>query len=53
MSKNPEVPVLYGGHDLLSRVEIGLNDLPKSGGCYGNPGTPRNDTPNNRVSPLS
>ena len=30
-SENPGVPVLFGGHNLLPLVEIGLTDLPKSG----------------------
>ena len=38
-SENPGVPVIFGGHNLPPMVEIGLNDLPKSGG------TPRDDTP--------
>jgi hypothetical protein len=29
-SENPGVPVLFGGHNLLPLVEIGLTDLPKS-----------------------
>ena len=36
-SKNPRVPVLFGGHNLLSLIEIGLIDWPKSGGAP--PGT--------------
>ena len=32
-SENPEVPVLFGGHNLPTLVEIGLTDLPKSGGA--------------------
>ena len=32
-SKNPGVPVLFGEHNLLPLVEIGLTDLPKSGGA--------------------
>ena len=36
-SENPGVPVLFGGHNLLPLVEIGLTDLPKSGGAP--PGT--------------
>jgi hypothetical protein len=31
--ENPGVPVLFGGHNLLPLVEIGLMDLPKSGGA--------------------
>ena len=27
-SENPEVPVLFGGHNLPTLVEIGLTDLP-------------------------
>ena len=36
-SENPGVPVLFGGHNLSPLVEIGLTDLPKSGGAP--PGT--------------
>ena len=32
-SENPGVPVLFGGHNLSPLVEIGLTDLPKSGGA--------------------
>ena len=32
-SENPGVPVLFGGQNLLPLVEIGLTDLPKSGGA--------------------
>ena len=44
-SENPGVPVLFGGHNLLPLVEIGLTDMPKSGGAmaHGTPGTPRDD----------
>ena len=48
-SKNPGVPVLYGGHNLTvplglgCLVEIGLTDLPKSGGAS-TPNIPRDDT---------
>ena len=31
-SENPGVPVLFGRHNLPPLVEIGLTDLPKSGG---------------------
>jgi hypothetical protein len=31
--ENPGVPVLFGGHNLPPSVEIGLTDLPKSGGA--------------------
>jgi hypothetical protein len=34
----PGVPVLFGGHNLPSLVEIGLTDLPKSGGTMAPPG---------------
>ena len=44
-SENPGMPVLFGVHYLPSLVEIGLTDLPKSGGCHGMPGTPRDDRP--------
>ena len=30
-SENPGVPVLFGGHNLPSLVEIGLTDRPTSG----------------------
>ena len=36
-SENLGVPVLYGGHNLLPLVEIGLIDLPKSGGAMASP----------------
>ena len=39
-SENLGVPVSFGGHNLPPLVEIGLTDLPKSGG-----GTPRDDIP--------
>ena len=32
-SENPGVPVLFGGHNLPPLVEIGLTDLPKTGGA--------------------
>ena len=32
-SVNPEGPVLFDGHNLSPLVEIGLTDLPKSGGA--------------------
>ena len=31
-SENPGVSVLFGGHNLPPLVEIGLTDLPESGG---------------------
>ena len=31
--ENPGVPLLFGGHILPPLVEIGLTDLPKSGGA--------------------
>ena len=40
-SENLGVPVSFGGHNLPPLVEIGLIDLPKSGGA----GTPRDDRP--------
>ena len=45
-SENPGVAVLFCGHNLPSPspVEIGLTDLPKSGG-HDIPGTPRDDRP--------
>ena len=39
-SENPGVPVLFGGHNLLHVVEIGLTDLPKSGGAMTPTATP-------------
>ena len=46
-SENPGVPVLFGGHNLppLPLVEIGLTDLPKSGGAMAPPAPLRDDTP--------
>ena len=39
-----------GGHNLSPLIEIGLTDLPKSGGAMaGTPGTPRNDTPDTYI----
>ena len=38
--ENPGVPVLFGGHNQPSLVEIGLTDLPKSA-----PPAPRGPTP--------
>jgi hypothetical protein len=32
-SENPGVPLLFGGHNLPLLLEIGLTDLPKSGGA--------------------
>ena len=32
-SEDPEVPVLFGGHNLPLLVEIGLTDLPNSRGA--------------------
>ena len=37
-SANPGLPVLFGGHNQPPLVEIGLTDLPKSGGA--SPATP-------------
>ena len=39
-SENPEVPVLFGGHNLPTLVEIGLTDLTKSGGALVPPAPP-------------
>ena len=39
-SENPGVPVLFGGHNLPPLVEIGLPDLPKSGGAMAPPAPP-------------
>ena len=36
-SENPGVPVLFGEHTVPSLVEIGLTDLPKSGGAIAPP----------------
>ena len=33
-SENPGVPVLFGGHNLPPFVELGLTDLPESGGAH-------------------
>ena len=50
-SENPEVPVLFGGHDLPPLFGIELTDLPKSGGVVmlpwhgGTPSTPGDDRP--------
>ena len=44
-SENPGVPVLFGGNNLPPVVEIGLNDLPKSGGASGTPRAPPGTTP--------
>ena len=37
-SENPGVPALFGGHNLPPLVEIGLTDLPTSGGAMAPPG---------------
>ena len=39
-SENPGVPALFDGRNILLLVEIGFNDLPKSGH-----GTPKDHTP--------
>ena len=39
-SENPGVPVLFDGHNLPTLVEIGLTDLPKSGGAMTPPAPP-------------
>ena len=39
-SENLEVPVLFGGDNLPPLVEIGLSDLPKSGGAMAPPAPP-------------
>ena len=39
-SENPGLPVLFGGHNLPPLVEIGLTDLPKSGGTMALPTSP-------------
>ena len=36
-SENPGVPLLFGGHNLPSLVDIGLTDLPKSEGAMAPP----------------
>ena len=38
-SENLWVPVSFGGNNLSPLVEIGLTDLPKSGGAMATPGT--------------
>ena len=38
--ENPEIPGLFGGHNLPPLVEIGLTDLPKSGGAMAPPAPP-------------
>ena len=40
MSENLGVPVLFGGHNLPPLFEIGLTDLPKSGGAMALPAPP-------------
>ena len=39
-SENPGVPVLFGGRNLHPLVEVGLTDLPKSGGSMAPPVPP-------------
>ena len=39
-SENAGVPVLFGGHNLPLLVEIGLTDLPQSGGSMAPPAPP-------------
>ena len=39
-SENPGVPVLFGGHNWPALVEIGLTDVPKSGGAMAPPTPP-------------
>jgi hypothetical protein len=39
-SENPVVPVSFGGYNLPPLVEIGLTDLPKSGGAIAPPVAP-------------
>ena len=39
-SENSGGPVLFGGHNLPPLVEIGLTDLPKSGGAMAPPAPP-------------
>ena len=39
-SEDPGVPVVLGGHNLSPLVEIGLTDLPKSGGAMAPPAHP-------------
>ena len=39
-SENPGVPVVFSGHNLPPLVEIGLTDLPKSGGTMAPPAPP-------------
>ena len=46
-SENPGVPVLFGGYNLPTLVEIGLTDLPKSGGGAWHPHHPHGRHPCN------
>ena len=39
-SEDPEVPVLFGGHNLPPLVEIGVTALPKSWGATTPPASP-------------
>ena len=39
-SENPEIPVLFGEHNLSPLVEVGLTDLPKYGGAMAPPVPP-------------
>ena len=39
-SENPGMSVLFGGRNLPPLVEIGLTDLPKSGGAMAPPAPP-------------
>ena len=39
------VPLLFGGHILPPQVEIGLTDLPKSGGTMAPPAPPETTPP--------
>ena len=43
-SENSGLPVLFGGHNLPPLIEIGLTDLPKSGGTMALP-TSQGTTP--------
>ena len=42
-TENLGVPVLFCGHNPSALVEIGLNDLPKSGDAMAPPAPPRDD----------
>ena len=45
-SENSGLPILFGGHNLPPLIEIGLTDLPKSGGTMAPPAPPWTTTLN-------